>query len=79
MTEFVRVRLENGTEKSVPVAVAENHSYKPLDKPTHGRDGRLLPPKPRVPLGGAASATTADAARVTSDTKARSGSAPKEK
>lgn len=79
MPKFVRVRLENGTEKSVPEQVAETNGYKPLNKPTHGRDGRLLPPKPRVPLGGAASATTADAARVTSDTKARSGSAPKEK
>ena len=54
--KFVRVRLENGTEKSVPEVVAERYGYKPLKKPTHGRDGRLLPPKPRVPLGGAVSA-----------------------
>ena len=54
--KFVRVRLENGTEKSVPEVVAETSGYKVLDKPTHGRDSRLLPPKHRVPLGGAASA-----------------------
>ena len=79
MPKFVRVRLENGTEKSVPEAVAETNGYKPLNKPTHGRDGRLIPPKHRVPLGGAASATKADAARVSSDTPAPSGSASKEK
>ena len=78
-TKFVRVRLENGTEKSVPETVALTSGYKPLDKPTHGRDGRLLPPKPRVPLGGAVSAAKADAARVSSDTPAPSGSASKEK
>ena len=54
--KFVRVRLENGSEVSVPEVVAETSGYKPLNKPTHGRDGRLLPPKHRVPLGGAASA-----------------------
>lgn len=77
--KFVRVRLENGTEKSIPEAVAENSGYKVLSKPTHGRDGRLIPPKHRVPLGGAASATKTDAARVTSDTSAPSGSVSKEK
>ena len=77
--KFVRVRLENGTEKSVPEVVAETSGYKPLNKPTHGRDGRLLPEKPRVPLGGAASANEADAARVSPDKKAQSGSVSKEK
>ena len=67
-TKFVRVRLENGTEKSVPEAVAQIYGYKPLKKPTHGKDGRLLPPKPRVPLGGAASADhTHPEARPASD------------
>jgi hypothetical protein len=61
MPKFVRVRLENGTEKSVPETVAETSGYKVLDKPTHGRDGRLLPPKPRTPLGGAASASKSPA------------------
>jgi hypothetical protein len=59
--KFVRVRLENGTEKSVPEVVAKTSDYKVLDKPTHGRDGRLLPPKHRTPLGGAASASKAPA------------------
>ena len=79
MPEFVRVRLENGTEKSVLKAVADRYGYKALSKPTHGRDGRIRPPKHRVPLGGAASANEADAARVTPDTKARRGSVSKEK
>ena len=68
--KFVRVRLENGTEKSIPEVVAETSGYKVLDKPTHGRDGRLLPPKHRTPLGVAASAkksSTAKAASVSAD------------
>ena len=66
--KFVRVRLENGSEKSVPEVVAQTSGYKVLDKPTHGRDGRLLPPKHRVPLGGAASADhTKTEARPASD------------
>lgn len=79
MPKFVRVRLENGTEKSVPEAVAQRYGYKPLNKPTHGRDGQIKPPKPRVPLGGAASATEADTARVSPTTKAPAGSVSKEK
>ena len=66
MTKFVRVRLENGTEKSVPETVAETSGYKPLDKPTHGRDGRLLPPKHRVPLGTSASAKKSPTAKAKS-------------
>ena len=54
--KYVRVRLDNGTEKTVTEVVANLYGYKPLKKPTHGRDGRILPPKPRVPLGGAGSA-----------------------
>lgn len=64
--KFVRVRLENGTEKSVPEAVAQASGYKSLDKPTHGRDGRLLPPKPRTPLGESASATKSTTAKAKS-------------
>lgn len=69
MTEFVRVRLENGTEKSVPAAVASRYGYKPLKKPTHNRDGALKPPKPRVPLGGGAASAdhTRPEARPASD------------
>lgn len=57
MANFVRARLEDGTEKSVPEAVATNYGFEVLDKPTHGRDGRLLPPKPRVPMGTASAAS----------------------
>lgn len=62
--KFVRVRLENGTEKSVPEVVAETSGYKVLDKPTHGRDGRLLPPKHRTPLGVAAAAKKSPTAKA---------------
>lgn len=66
--KYVRVKLENGTEKSVTETVAEINGYKALNKPTHGNDGRLLPPKPRTPLGGAASADhTKTEARPASD------------
>lgn len=66
--KFVRVRLENGSEKSVPEVVAQTSGYTVLKKPTHGRDGRLLPPKHRVPLGGAAVADHTKAeARPASD------------
>ena len=54
--KYVRVRLENGTEKTVTEIVAKRYGYKPLNKPTHNADGRIKPPKPRVPLGGAVSA-----------------------
>ena len=66
---FVRVRLDNGTEKSVPEAVALRYNLEPLDKPTHGRDGRMLPPKPRVPLGMSASAAPRKSRKTTSATK----------
>ena len=69
MSDFVRVREENGVEVSMPARVAEAAGLKPLKKDTHGRDGSVLPPKPRVPLGGASAETT----------KAPSGSDTKEK
>lgn len=68
MPKHVRVRLENGTEKTVTEVVAQRYGYKPLRKPTHGRDGRMLPPKPRVPLGGAASAATSTDAEADAST-----------
>lgn len=52
--KHVRVRLENGSEVTMPEIAAETAGYKPLKKPTHGPDGRILPPKHRVPLGGSA-------------------------
>lgn len=66
--KFVRIKLENGTEKTVTQVVADRYGYKALNKPTHGNDGRLLPPKPRTPLGGAVSADhTKTEARPASD------------
>jgi hypothetical protein len=49
--KFVRVRLPNGTEKSIPEVVARTSGYTVLDKDAYGRDGRLKPAKPRVALG----------------------------
>ena len=68
--KFVRVRLENGTEKSVPETVAQTAGYKILDKPARGRDLRVLPDKPRVDLGASSakkkSTTEADASHEAS-------------
>lgn len=57
MTQFVRVRMENGHEKSVPVAVQQRYSLPIVDKPAHARDGSVKAPKPRRPLGTAAPKT----------------------
>lgn len=48
MTVFVRVRLENGTEASIPERVAAAAGLTPLKKSAVGRDGQPLPPKHRV-------------------------------
>ena len=48
MTEFVRVRLENGSEASIPARAAEAAGLKPLKKPALGRDGRPLSTKHRT-------------------------------
>jgi len=69
MSDFVRVREENGVEVSMPARVAEAAGLKPLKKDATARDGSVLPDKPRVPLGGAAAETT----------EAHSGSDTKEK
>ena len=66
MPEYVRVRLENGTEKTVTTVVADLYGYKALDKPTHGLDGRVLPPKHRQPLGTPASAKKSTPAKAKS-------------
>ena len=67
--KYVRVRLENGSEKTVTEVVAQTNGYKALNKPTHGRDGRPLPPKHRTPLGGRAASAdhTETEARPASD------------
>ena len=53
MPEFVRVRLENGAEASVPEAVAEGAGLKPLKKDAHLADGTVAPTKLRVSNGAA--------------------------
>lgn len=44
MTNFVRVKLENGSEASVSAEFAKLHDLKPLDKPAAIR-GSALPAK----------------------------------
>lgn len=49
MTEFVRVRLDNGAEVSVSKALAEMCGLKPLNKPA-ARNGVALPAKYPSPI-----------------------------
>ncbi len=51
--DWVRVRLENGTEKSVAPQTAEAFGLKSLGKPAIGNDGWPLPDKPRTAKGAA--------------------------
>jgi hypothetical protein len=44
MPDFVRVRLENGSEASVSPAFAKRHDLTPLDKPA-SKNGVALPAK----------------------------------
>lgn len=48
MSEFVRVRLENGAEASIPAAQAEGAGLKPLDKAALLPDGSVAPTKLRA-------------------------------
>lgn len=48
MTEFVRVRLENGAHASLPAGFAESHSLPTLKQDAVGRDGKALPDKPKT-------------------------------
>lgn len=45
MTDFVRVKLENGSEASVSAELAELHSLEIVDKPAATRRGVALPAK----------------------------------
>jgi len=58
VTEFVRVRLDNGAHKSIPAHRAEAANLKPLKQDALLRDGRPAPTKHRVDKSGAAVATT---------------------
>lgn len=48
MTNFVRVRLENGSEASIPESHAVMAGLAPLRKPALSRDGSPAPTKHRV-------------------------------
>ena len=67
MSEFVRVRAENGAEVSIPAGHAEAAGQKPLSKPAVGNDGRVLPTKLRVPKGADQPTTSTQQARPASD------------
>ena len=55
--EYVRVRMETGTHKSIRADQAERLGLTPLKQDAVGRDGRPLPPKHRVETGTASAAT----------------------
>ena len=52
MSEFVRVKVENGAEVSVSASFAESRGLKPLDKPAADR-GRALPAKHKTSVASA--------------------------
>jgi hypothetical protein len=54
MTDFVRVKLENGAEVSVSEGFAETHSLKTLDKPATDNRGAAAPAKPKTSVASAA-------------------------
>lgn len=64
MSDFVRVRAENGSEVSVPAAVAEAAGLKPLKQSAYSPDGSIRPEKHRVRLGAATPSAEADASPV---------------
>ena len=75
MTEFIRVKYDNGDEGSVPAAYEQAFGFKPLDKPAVDRFGRPLPTKQRASL-----ARSADSAEAPAEAPSRkSGTTSKEK
>lgn len=56
--EYVRVRMENGSHKTIRADHAERLGLKPLKQDGLGRDGRPRPPVHRADLGTASAATT---------------------
>lgn len=52
MTQFVRVKLDNGAEASVEAGFATSHKLTTLDKPATNRRGLALRDKPPVDLRG---------------------------
>ena len=58
MTEFVRVKLENGSEATVPAGFAKSHKLEPLDKPATHNDGTALPAKHKTTIAKKTAAAT---------------------
>lgn len=74
MTEFVRVRLENGAHKSIPAHRAEALKLPTLKQDALRRDGRPATTKHRVDKSGTAVAATT----ITPHTEATDASESKE-
>ena len=72
MAEKVRVRLQNGSHKTITKARADQLGLTPLKQDAVGRDGRDLPVKHRVELG------TASAAKKSTSEAKSSADASKE-
>lgn len=60
MTDFVRVRVENGSHVSLDRDYAEAHNLKPLKQPAVGTDGRTLPAKHKTTVDKSAAASKED-------------------
>ena len=70
MTEFVRVRLDNGAHKSIPAHRAEALKLPTLKSPALRPDGTPAPTKHRVDKSGAAvAAPTKNEATDASESK----------
>jgi len=75
MSDFIRIKAENGSEVSVPAHYEAAFGVKPLDKPATDRFGRPLPTKLRSDLGRSAESP----AEAPAEAPARKGSVSKEK
>lgn len=75
MTDFIRIKAENGQEVSVPAAYEAAFGVKPLGKPATDRHGRPLPTKSPLRLGRNAENSPAEAK---AEAQARKGTVSKE-
>lgn len=66
MAGFVRVRLENGAEASIPESSVPD-GVKPLRGPALLPDGQVAPTKLRVPKGAASATTDSEVAPASDD------------
>lgn len=69
MTEFVRVRLENGAHASLPAGFAESHNLPVLKQDAVGLDGKALVDKPKT-TGTASASGSKSTTPSSSDTAA---------